>query len=68
MKNPEESETYISEDGQVVVTNMSLDDLFIAMQPDEKSKEEAREWLKITRNETQKLPTRSKAVCFRSVA
>lgn len=38
--------TILSEDETIGVTNLTLDQLFIAMQPDEKSKAEAREWIK----------------------
>lgn len=36
----------MSEDGNVAATNLDLDELFIMLQPDEKSRQEAREWIK----------------------
>ena len=36
----------MSEDTEIIVTDMSIDEIFLAMQPDEKSREEARQWIK----------------------
>jgi hypothetical protein len=33
-------------DWNLAVSNMSVDDLFISIQPDEKSRQEAREWIR----------------------
>lgn len=38
--------TILSEDETIGVTNLTLDDLLILLQPDEQSKAEAREWIK----------------------
>jgi hypothetical protein len=31
---------------EVIITDMTVDELFLAIQPDEKSRQEAREWIK----------------------
>jgi len=36
-------------DTEIIVTNMTLDDLFIAMQPTEEDREQARRWIESER-------------------
>jgi hypothetical protein len=35
-----------SEKGDIAVSNISPDDLFVAIQPNEQSRQQAREWIK----------------------
>ena len=37
-------------DTEIIVTNMTLDDLFIAMQPTEEDREQARRWIENERH------------------